>query len=463
MKHKVSLLGLLLILPACMANGLSLVGRPSATTTNTGTNIPSINPSVTVSSDNPGVTPPIPSVQATHLATSTPGEKRSPKVAPTPYTSIKDEFLVTIAGEEFSIIRGDKDNVLIFWKNGVNVFFKKFNSAGAALTDAVKINVEITTMPQVASDSSGNFILAWTKYPYPYDSGNEIYIHRFDNNGNPLGTVIKVNIPYEKKGFASLNLAMNKRGEFVLSWVEYTYPQPETSFTGYEKVEMMILKFGPTGGAQNQINVINLDFKYPPQYGKLGIDNEGNYVVVWNDRGSLNLRRYDKIGNIIADLPKTINTRGNSTELIENSFHNLAMNDKGEFVLTWLSQPDPKISSLIPVFKIFSANLTPISHEIGLHYDLNTSIMRYPVSLAIDENNNFYAELFAYNRNDKADAFGNIYLMKHSEKDQQDTFTRVNNYVSSNSRVRTDLVLNSNNDLFVTWLANEGIYFKKFE
>lgn len=75
---------------------------------------------------------------------------------------------------------------------------------------------QFDTRPDVALDSSGNFVVTW--YSVSAFTDREIYARRFDNTGNPSGAAIQVNTQTsgDQKEPA---IEMDANGNYVISWI----------------------------------------------------------------------------------------------------------------------------------------------------------------------------------------------------------------------------------------------------
>src|SRR5688572_11794360 len=70
--------------------------------------------------------------------------------------------------------------------NGVGVFVRRFNRIGVARGPAVQVNTFTThsqSLPAVAMDADGDFVVTWQSYQQVSPTGNEVYARRFDASG----------------------------------------------------------------------------------------------------------------------------------------------------------------------------------------------------------------------------------------------------------------------------------------
>ena len=110
--------------------------------------------------------------------------------------------------------------------SGVGVFGRRFAGSGAPLGPEFRVNTYTTyhqSYPDVASDASGNFVVVWSS---PQDgNGYGIYGQRFASSGAPLGPEFRVNtywVGYQGGDFTlGPSVATDPSGNFVVAWGSY--------------------------------------------------------------------------------------------------------------------------------------------------------------------------------------------------------------------------------------------------
>jgi hypothetical protein len=147
----------------------------------------------------------------------------------TPVT-INGEIKVCVkTGEQWSAaISVDRDdNFLVAWEDtsniaGNDVFAKKFNSTGSAITGEIAIATARFDQgdPAIAFDSPGNFFAAWHSYGDAFD----IKGRYFDGAGNPLGAELMIcnvkNVEGEPADQLHAVMACGPEDEFIVAWVD---------------------------------------------------------------------------------------------------------------------------------------------------------------------------------------------------------------------------------------------------
>lgn len=154
------------------------------------------------------------------------------------------EILVnqTVAGMQNSAaiaMDADGDFVVVWQSEGTSddgswdVFARRFNAVGTALSDEFRVNVETANNqlnPAVAMDYFGNFVVVWASESGSIGSYfNEIRGRLFDLKGEAVTTDFVVNdtiLPAQspQPGLPSTNpaVAMDPLGNFAVAWDQIT-------------------------------------------------------------------------------------------------------------------------------------------------------------------------------------------------------------------------------------------------
>ncbi len=115
-------------------------------------------------------------------------------------------------------------NYVMVWedeRNGnADIYFQRYEASGIGLGNNQKANddagIARQWFPSVASDHSGNFVIAWVDYR----KGTNIYFQRYDASGVRQGTNQQAND--EAARVSSLSrfsaIAMDGSGNFVIVW-----------------------------------------------------------------------------------------------------------------------------------------------------------------------------------------------------------------------------------------------------
>jgi hypothetical protein len=124
-----------------------------------------------------------------------------------------------------SVAADSSGNFVVVWhsnlQDGSNfgVFGQRYASSGSPLGPEFRVNTFTTSyqsVPSVASDPAGNFVVAWTSY-YQDGSVGGAFAQRYDSSGVPLGPEFRVNT-YVTDAQTFPVVAADAAGEFVVIW-----------------------------------------------------------------------------------------------------------------------------------------------------------------------------------------------------------------------------------------------------
>jgi hypothetical protein len=177
----------------------------------------------------------------------------------------------------------------------------------------------------VASDSSGNYVVAWSSQDQD-GSGWGVYAQLFDSAGVAQGGELQVHTATANdQQYASVAMAAN--GRFVVAWT--------TDAAGDAGVRARV--FDSAGVAQTgeiQVNTYTLDDQH---WQSIAMDDSGNFVITWtsiNQDGSgygIFARQFDSSGAGQADFQVNTTTAGDQLR------SQVAMDADGDFVIVWES------------------------------------------------------------------------------------------------------------------------------
>ncbi|MCW5783054.1 MAG: tandem-95 repeat protein [Nitrospirales bacterium] len=348
----------------------------------------------------------------------------------------KNEFMVNapsgdnemtsgpLRGAERAVDIAPNGNYVVVWTNGTDndkVYAKVFDASGNQKVAQFQVNIGGGTnnWTDVALDDSGNFVITWTQ-------GNDVFMRRFLANGTAVDAGdVMVNIgTANTQQNPSVN--MNGNGEFVIAW--------EGDGGGNEGIFVRQGTF--SGGlVGSDITVNTAAAAKDPS---VGIDDSGNFVVVW-DNGSdvffqlynsvgvpqnsgqvdvilqasaggasvdmsgdgrftvayratvldvdVYVRQFDATGNSLF-LPKTVNT---TTLLSTQTNPSVTMDDLGEFIVVWEgtgNQPGQSDGS-----GVFGQKFNAGGQKIGFEFLINqtTANTQDRASVAMLDRDNFVA------------------------------------------------------------------------
>jgi hypothetical protein len=180
----------------------------------------------------------------------------------------------------------------------------------------------------IAADATGNFLVVWNSYRQDGDSGG-IFGQRFDPNGTPLGDEFQINTTIAGNQ-ARPAVAADAAGNFVVAW----------QGPGVSEDDIFAQSFDPNGQPVGQELQVNSFTDGTQQEPAVAMNAGGAFAVVWESQNvpqdanktSICGQLYDSAGLPVA-AEFTINT-----EIAACRYPDVAMDDDGNFAITWLNQ-----------------------------------------------------------------------------------------------------------------------------
>ena len=176
----------------------------------------------------------------------------------------------------------------------------------------------------VAMDWSGNFVAVWTDNRNVH---NDVWMQRFDSDGNPIGGNQKVNDDLGTDEQSSSRVAMDKDGNFVVVW----HDNRDGDYNIYAQ------KFDSSGNPVGFNVKINDDIGVARQVEpSIGMDSNGNFVVAWIDGRDGGQDIYAQRFDVNAT-PMGANLRVNESRytIMGQGHVNVSMSDARIFGVTW--------------------------------------------------------------------------------------------------------------------------------
>jgi hypothetical protein len=242
-------------------------------------------------------------------------------------TAVDTNFVVSS-----SLVYGDNpaisaygDSLLVVWQYGYGQWLLSDGSRQGSVFD---LTGGTMNTPDVAVSDSGAFV-AW----YYSGSGNDIFLTRFDFNGNPIGPEIVVNDDETSENQSNPKIAMDIEGNFIVVWEDYRN-------NNYDIYGQRFDASGDTTGLGGNF-LINDDGGITTQWNpSCAMDSKGNFVVVWRDNrdGDDNIygQRFDNDGNTIGS-NFLLNDDGGTSDQRDPS---CAMDSAGNLVVVWRDYRD---------------------------------------------------------------------------------------------------------------------------
>ncbi len=218
---------------------------------------------------------------------------------------------------------------------------QRYDGAGNPLGGQFQVN-SLTTLdqhyPAVAMDADGDFVVVWDS---AVSGGSDtqpwsVQGQRYDAAGTPVGGEFQVNT-YTSDAQTFAAVAMDPNGNFVVVWWSWGSSGTDTD-TWSVQGQRYDAAGDPVGG-EFQVNTYTTSFQ---RGGAVALDAAGNFVVVWQSRGSsgsdvsgssIQGQRYDAAGDPVGG-EFQVNTYTTGYQV----YPAVAMDTDGSFVVVWQSE-----------------------------------------------------------------------------------------------------------------------------
>ncbi len=317
----------------------------------------------------------------------------------------------------------------------------------AEATDT-QINTYSTSHQQnsvIASDSSGNFVVAWQSYGQD-GSGFGIFARRYSSAGYPLGSEFQVNTATYSSQL-NPDLAMDRYGRFVIVWQDIsqgTYCIRAQRFNSD----------GSRQGSEFQVSAsgFNASSTSNPS---ISMSPSGQFVVVWqrndqySNRNDIYAQRYS-----VDAFPLGSEFKVNTTTDGDEHDSSVALSNNGNFVVAWTYSPVDAngywLSSHVRT-QLYNSAGSPIGNEYSISDDMNYE-QALP-SLAINDTGN-YLVTWSGGRNG-IDADSDVYAQKFSSTGTSSgSEFRVNTTIIG-AQIGRNVSMNANGDFVIAWDSDE--------
>lgn len=192
-----------------------------------------------------------------------------------------ESFLVPFLQRGPTVASDSSGNFVVTWHSdnldgsGFGVSAQRYAATGSPLGGEFRVNTHIGTyqyLPSVASNPGGNFVVTWQSQNQDGDDGG-IFGQRYLGTGAPLGGEFRVNSSTFHHQY-SPSVASDSAGNFVVAWISND-PLISTVVCAqrYDST-------GTPQGGQFQVNTHTLSYGWPHVV-SMASDSAGNFVIAW--------------------------------------------------------------------------------------------------------------------------------------------------------------------------------------
>jgi len=205
-----------------------------------------------------------------------------------------------------------------------------FDLQGQAITDEFQVNESTSkagqSMPCIAMDSMGRFVVAWTEWSGGCYTGKSHVVGRvFESDGTPSSGDFVIS---DNTNADWPDIGMDDAGRFVVAWIRMgdTYNRPYGEYIMFRRYEADGI---PAGGAVRVTGDLNSRWYGP----SVAVDDSGQFAVTW----AMGPFPYDIVAQhfgpdgVAVTEPYMVNTRRECNQ----GHPRIAGDGQGEYLIVW--------------------------------------------------------------------------------------------------------------------------------
>jgi hypothetical protein len=277
-------------------------------------------------------------------------------------------------------------NFVVVWRGDSQdgslsgVLAQRYDAAGSPVGSEFRVNTYTTgyqTLPDVAVDSHGSFIIVWSSGGQD-GSSDGVFGQRYDGAGSPLGGEFRVNT-YTTGIQGYPVVATNPEGRFVVVWQSYAQDGSYYGIFGQ--------RYNAAGAAVGGEFQVNTFTTHGQAFPAVAMAPQGDFVVVWQGPNYDNFgvlgQRYDASG---APLGGEFQANTHRTHTFRRK-DAVAMAPQGNFVVVWHAYGGYDGSNYL----VFGQRYDAAGTRLGGEFQVNTYTPNGQLSpaVAMDAGGNF--------------------------------------------------------------------------
>lgn len=324
---------------------------------------------------------------------------------------------------------------------------------------------DIQNKSSIAVDADGNFVVSWQSWGQD-GSGNSVYAQRYNSLGVPQGTEFLVN-SYTTNSQSIPAIGMDADGNFVIAWPSYEQDGSEDSIYAQ--------RFNALGEKQGDEFRVNSHTTDDQAFPDIAMDADGDFVITWMSFGQIVpgpmqnpsnyeifAQRYDAAG-----IPQGTEFLVNSHTEYSQMIPAIAMDDDGDFVITWQSTWQDGSSLDGAATGIFAQRFDAAGVPQGSEFQVNsyTTGFQDTPSVSMDADGDF---IIVWESPGQDGSSEGVFAQRYnSEGVPQGSEFQVNSYTKSFQQ-RPSVSMNANGEFVVAWTSSRqdgdsyGIYAQSY-
>ncbi len=280
-----------------------------------------------------------------------------------------EEFQVntTTAGNqtEPAVVMDDAGNFVVTWHgpgvidpNQEDIFARWFDPNGSPVTEELQINddsIDRQLYPAVAAGNNGGSVIVWESRDFPVQGDRAICGRMYNVTGETSGDEFIVN--EEPSNCRYPDVAMDPNGNFAVVWLD----------DGSSNSIMARIFYADGFAKTDTFEVGTTGFSSVTQPA-VAMDAAGCFIVTWDGDPNLaslddiHARAFDPNGAALGE-QFVVNT---TLELAQQN-PQVAMNEQGQFVIVWECMTDPNENDR----DIFGRQYNCLDEPVGDEFQLN--------------------------------------------------------------------------------------------
>lgn len=220
------------------------------------------------------------------------------------------------------------------------------------------------THPAVAMNNDGNFVIVWRSHVAD-GRGGGVYGCCFDADGTPLTEEFKVNVAEVDVGAWTPAVAIDPKGNFVVAWV----------VGNGDDSDLVARMFAADGEATTEELPVAVSPLAAASTPRIAMNSSGAFAMVWtNWYGDAHIGQSYAVGRVYDANGVAISDKFGVSEKTQQMWPDVAMDDSGRFVVTWIRMGDTynRPYGEYIMIRQFEADGTPVAREVPLTCDLNS-------------------------------------------------------------------------------------------
>ncbi|MGE0607853.1 MAG: tandem-95 repeat protein [Pirellulales bacterium] len=305
----------------------------------------------------------------------------------------------------------------------------------------------------VATDPSGNYVVTWSSKNQD-GHGWGIYAQRYNSAGVAQGGEFRVNNTTNKDQVHS-SVAMDDAGNFAIVW-----SSKDTDGSNWGVYARRYNAAGTALGNEFQVNT----YTNKEQLGaSIAMDDAGNFVVTWSskdqdgDNWGVYAKRFDAAGTVQGG-----EFRVNSTTAKDQTASSVAMSANGTFVVTWSSKDQDGDN-----WGIYGKRYDASGIPQGTEFLVNSATAKEQEfsSVAMDADGNFVVTWSS--KDQDGDNWG-VYAQRYNAAGVAQGTEFLVNLTTSKEQIDSSVAVGVNGDFVITWTSHDqdgdkdGVYARQY-